>query len=134
MNRAAEAMGDIVHRFISRVPDMDEGLAIDWVLDAAQDYVDGKLPWYEAAKIGAVTRIDWRTGRDIESAAYTRFLAVVFAKPSDRLYGVVTHDGGPGPRDGTESERSPPGGGAGALHRDRGAIGRGADDTRAVQS
>jgi hypothetical protein len=83
MNRAAEAMGDIVHRFISRVPDMDEGLAIDWVLDAAQDYVDGKLPWYEAAKIGAVTRIDWRTGRDIESAAYTRFLAVVFAKPSD---------------------------------------------------
>ena len=83
MNRAAEAMGDLVHRMISRVPDMDEGLLIEWVLDAAQDYVDGKLPWYEAAKIGAVTRIDWRTGRDIESAAYTRFLAIVFTPASD---------------------------------------------------
>ena len=83
MNRAAEAMGDLVHRMITRVPDMDEGLLIEWVLDAAQDFVDGKLPWYEAAKIGAVTRIDWRTGRDIESAAYTRFLAIVFTRPSD---------------------------------------------------
>lgn len=83
MNAAAEAMGGIVRRFITREPNMDEGLAIEWVLDAAQEYVDGKLPWYEAAKIGAVTHIDWRSGRDIESAAYARFLAVVFAKASD---------------------------------------------------
>ena len=83
MNRAAEAMGVIVRRFITRVPDMDEALALEWVLDAAQEYVDGKLPWYEAAKIGAVTHIDWRSGRDIESAAYARFLAVVFTPASD---------------------------------------------------
>jgi hypothetical protein len=77
------ALTEVVRRFISREPNMDEALAIEWVLDAAQDYADGKLPWYEAASIGAVARIDWRTGREIESTAYARFLAVVFANASD---------------------------------------------------
>lgn len=83
MNAAADAMGGIVRRFISREPNMDEGLSIEWVLDAAQDFVDGKLPWYEAANIGAVTHIDWQSGRDIESTSYARFLAIVFTPASD---------------------------------------------------
>jgi hypothetical protein len=32
----------IVRRFISREPNMDEGLSIEWVLDAAQDFVNGE--------------------------------------------------------------------------------------------
>jgi hypothetical protein len=51
----------------------DEALAVEEILDAAQHYADGKLPWHEAANIGPV---ESQRG---DSTAYGRFLALLWA-------------------------------------------------------
>lgn len=51
----------------------DEALAVEIILDAAQHYADGKLPWWEAARMGAVD--SWNG----ESTGYGRFLAICWA-------------------------------------------------------
>ena len=51
----------------------DEALAVEIILDAAQHYADGKLPWEEAAKLGEVESLCGY------SSAYGRFLATCWA-------------------------------------------------------
>jgi hypothetical protein len=51
----------------------DEALAVEIILDAAQHYADGKLPWWEAANQGeVVSQRGYSTG-------YGRFLALCWA-------------------------------------------------------
>jgi hypothetical protein len=76
-----DALNAIASRLIQRKPTFDESIAIQYVLDAAMEYTEGRLPWYEAAKIGAVSRnVD---GQEVESTAYARFLAVMLTESSD---------------------------------------------------
>lgn len=63
--------------------DMDEALAVEDILDAAAAVAADRLPWWEAAKQGAMPARDWRTGRALVSPAYGRFVALMVTPPSD---------------------------------------------------
>ena len=58
--------------------DADEALAAEMILDAAEHYAAGKLPWWEAANIGAVRCHD-SEGREIHSTGYGRYVALMVA-------------------------------------------------------
>lgn len=75
--------GTILRKLIRRKPTQDEQASIEDVLDAAEAYVRGEMPWWEAANIGPVENVDWRTGEVIASTAYARFLAVALTHPVD---------------------------------------------------
>jgi hypothetical protein len=51
----------------------DEALAVEEILDAAQHYADGKLPWWEAANMGGIETINGF------STGFGRFLALLWA-------------------------------------------------------
>jgi len=51
----------------------DEALAVETILDAAQHFAAGKLPWEEAAKLGEVLSLRGY------SSGYGRFLALCWA-------------------------------------------------------
>ncbi len=55
----------------------EERDSIEDVLDAAQAWADGAIPWYQAAKYGGVAY------RGHTSSAYSRFLAMVNASRTD---------------------------------------------------
>ena len=55
----------------------DEALAVEIILDAAQHYADGKLPWWEAARLGEVE--SWNGRR----SGFGRFLAMCWATAND---------------------------------------------------
>jgi len=55
----------------------EERDSIEDVLDAAQAWADGSIPWYQAAKYGGVAY------RGHTSSAYSRFLAMVNASRTD---------------------------------------------------
>ncbi len=56
----------------------EERDSIEDVLDAAQAWAAGSIPWYQAAKYGGVAY------RGHTSSAYSRFLAMVNASRTDR--------------------------------------------------
>src|SRR6478736_4886414 len=84
MTDTAQAWGQVIGRLVqNRELSEDETTAIDWVLDAAVEWEEDRLPWWEAANIGAVMVRDWRTGTMIASTGYARFLAVIATPASD---------------------------------------------------
>lgn len=62
----------------------DELDTINDVLDAAQAFADGALPFYEAAAIG--TLADWR---GVVSPAYTRYVAMTRTPKNDPRKGAL---------------------------------------------
>jgi hypothetical protein len=62
--------------------DADEALAAEMILDAAEHYAAGKLPWWEAANIGPVPCLDSH-GREIHSPQYGRYVALMVAYRTD---------------------------------------------------
>ena len=56
----------------------EERDSIEDVLDAAQAWAEGTIPWYQAAKYGGVAY------RGHTSSAYSRFLAMVNASRTDK--------------------------------------------------
>jgi len=56
----------------------EEQATIEDVLDAAQAFADGDVPFYEAASIGTLT--DWK---GIVSPSYTRYVALVRTPKND---------------------------------------------------
>lgn len=84
------AFGSFLRKLIRRKPTTDELAAIEDVLDAADAYAQGEMPWQVAANIGSVDAIDWRTGEVYPSTAYARFLAVSTTHPVDPRRRSVT--------------------------------------------
>jgi hypothetical protein len=60
----------------------EDAATIEDILDAAAAWADGALPWYEAAKIGAMT-YQTATGKTAESSGYGRYRALRFTPADD---------------------------------------------------
>lgn len=70
-------------RNLVRQPNYDEEVAIQYVLDAALEWHEGRLPYLEAVKIGAIAAPKSRNGVVVESTAYARWLAIFLTPRTD---------------------------------------------------
>lgn len=83
------AAGAVFANLIRREPSADELLGMEDVLDAAQEWAEGRLPWEVAANVGAMGVVDWRDGSVRFSAGYGRYVTLVRTPRSDRRWGCL---------------------------------------------